>query len=221
MRFLDAAPQVHSLEGPANGEYMWWVVDILDSRPTLLQAAATTCAHYKEKFQAKLEETRCIIQCAAMYIDTDGGIIVFKTHSNVQTSNAKSGGKSIAKLMCAEQSKRFLSTLHHMDEYDKFRISRFKTLNNYLEQLEHVNTECEQQLAVRAPVGTEVVAWGSGVEEVTEERLLFVDDVLQTKWHIMRGCTIEAISVGIWPPGAWCAVSARTRSAGLRGCLSY
>ena len=124
MRFLDAAPEVHSLKGPANGAYMWWVAHILDSRPTSLQAAATTCAHYKEKFQAKLEETRCIIQCAAMYIDTDGGIIVFKAHKNVQTSNAKSCGKSIAKLMCAGQSERLLSTLRHMDEYDKFRINR-------------------------------------------------------------------------------------------------
>ena len=204
MRFLDVVPQVHTLTGATNGEYMWWVADVFDSRPTLFTSAtmASACAYYMEKLKAKLEEPRCIIECAAVYVDTHGGIMVFKTQSKVQTSNAKSCGKHIAKLMFEEHGERFQSTVHHMDEFDKFRISRFKTLNNCLEQFEHLDKECEQQLAVRVPVLTQVAAWGSCAAEVTEECIVFSSDVgSQARMLALQECTIEAISVGIWPTG--------------------
>ena len=141
-----------------------------------------------------------MVQCAAIYVDAHGILFVAKTKKKQSVSNAKSGIGNLLGKIDINYQQLVQSKLHPLDEYDRFHIQQWQTVEVIREEWEECFTDSDRPLALMDS-NQSLALMG----EVADDDFSIMRDVKQNlKFFATRHGTLQLISVGEWPDQLFC-----------------
>ena len=183
MQFVQKSPVI--LPRPGTGsQYECWALNLSDTRPPWREIVATAAMIQNSAESLREAGPKSIVQCIAIYVDRHGILCVAKTKKMQSMSNAKSGiGNLLGKIDNTFQQ-LVQSRLHPLDEYDRFHIQQWQTVEVIREEWEECFTDSDQPLALMDSNQPLAV-----IDEVPDDDFSIMRDVKQnlkfcnTEWH--------------------------------------
>ena len=147
MQFVQKSPVF--LPKPDTGsQYEYWALDLNNTRPPWREIEATSAMIQNSANQLQEAGPKSVVQCAAIYVDAHNILFVAKTKKKQSVSNAKSGIGNLLGKIDNNYQQLVQSKLHPLDEYDRFHIQQWQTVEVIREEWEECFTDSDQPLAL-------------------------------------------------------------------------
>ena len=194
MQFVQKSPVI--LPRPDTGsQYEYWALNLSDTRPPWREIVATTAMIHNSAENLREAGPKSVVQCIAIYVDAHGILFVAKTKKMQSMSNAKSGIGNLLGNIDNNYQQLAQSKLHPLDEYDRFHIQQWQTVEVIREEWEECFTDSDRPLALMDS-NQSLALMG----EVADDDFSIMRDVKQNlKFFATRHGTLQLISVGEWP----------------------